>query len=318
MAGIQVNFKELGVREGDSPTLSASLDTTSLTRRLLLNWDDAFAGAAQLLGWSEVASGFIGRHLPQEDFELPGLWASQVGRLNGLAWQGKVDSPTGFGSTNEFKKAVLEVQFLPRPYLVLGDGDIDDGEGGRNEFLRFVEVETALEGEYLTVPTTGLLHWSEGPNGPEHDDGPLPFPGNIGKIVNYANYLFRWHQVPLAALPEATILDVTGRVNQTAFGNPDDPTGQRYFPDPGTLLMLGAAWRMSYMLTPVAVVAAWTVEYLMKYRATPWNNFLDMHSTPLAFYQVTKDGEPQTPGEIEDGMCVYDEREFADLFEPAS
>jgi hypothetical protein len=315
MAGILVPFAELGVEEGDSPSLTVGLEDAALTRRLILDdWDDAYDAAMQLLGYAEVSGSLLSRTLPQEDFEIPGLWASHVNRLSGLAWQGKTDHSSGYGSTNTFKRAVLEVQFLPRPYAVLGDDEIGEGDE-RNEFLRFVETETTLEGDYLTIPVTGQLKFSEGPSGPAHPNGAQPFPGNVGKVIGYSNYLFRWHQVPDLGLPEGTILDTIGRVNKTAFGNPDDPTGRLYFPEPGTLLVLGASWRRTFMFTPAGVAPAWVVEYVMKYRAQPWNDFLDIKSDPLDFYQITTDGIFQTPGSIDDGKCLYDERELADLFD---
>lgn len=317
--GLQTQFQELGVKEGDSPTLSSSMESASMTRRLLLDWDDALQAAVELVGYAELDDqGRLFRYLPQQDFEVPGLWATQINRLSGLAWRDKFDDEGGFGSANKFKKAVLEVQFLPRPYEVLDEYDIAVPSSGlpRNEFKRFVEVETVLEGSYLTVPITGLVLWSEGPNGPANAEGPQPFPGNIGKIYIEENYVFRWHQVPDLALPETTILSYTGRVNKTAFGDPDNP--RLYFPTPGTLLLLGAAWRRTFMLTPDGVVPSWVIEYMMKYKGRGHNRFLDIHSDPMEFYQVTTNGTFQTPGSTVDGKCIYDEREFADLFDPSA
>jgi len=312
-AGLQVGFTEMGVEECDSPTWSGDGENQTLTRKFLVEgYDDAMKARWQLLGHAELDDdGVLTRWLPQEDWDFPKLYASKV-EMKGLAWcQSRGgDDPDAFGTTNEFKKYVLQTEFTPRPYPILEDWEIIAGTGGTaNEFLRFVEPVTTMEGQYLSVPSTGVLKWAEGSHA---TTPPTPIPANIGKIVCEENYVFRWHMVPDAALPETAILNTVGKVNKTDFGDPN--TYRLYFPA-NKLIMLGAGWRRVFM--PKDASPAWVIEYMFKYKKTYHNNLFDYLAAIPDWYQVSLRGPPAfPPGSIPDGQCIYDEAEYADLFVP--
>lgn len=314
--GLTVPFQELGVREGDSPTASGDLETTTVNRKLLVDWLHWPQAYYQLLGYSRSNEGSLKRYLPQEDFEHSNLWCNRISRVSGIGWRDKIeaaevgDPPESPGSTNKYAKALIECEFGPRPYNLLSDDEIESADG--NEFLRFVEAnDTAAQGEYLTLPTLGVLKWSEGPN---HDSGTpansKPFPGNVGKIVVQSAYTFRHHQVPDDWLPEEAILACIGRSNDADFGDPDNP--RLYFPV-GTLLLNAVEWRRTY--SPYEREPQWTISYQLLYAPNTWHKFVDFKAVPPAYYQVTSDGVYYAPGTIGDaGKTVYGEADYQQLF----
>jgi hypothetical protein len=309
--GLSVRYQELGVREGDSPAASLDTETMATTRRLIVDWADIQTAMQQLIGFSYLdANNKLHRYLPQRDWEYKGLWAGKVTRTQGLGWKQLYTAEYGAG--NSFKKASLDVTFLPRPYRLLDDAEL--ASVGGNEFLRYVEIETTSDASYLSLPQNGELKWSEPPG---RDVATKPFPGNVGIIVGALTYTLRWHQIPDLGLPVDTIIGTIGHVNKTDFG---DPSNFRYFFPKGTALVLGAGWRKVHMFTPDGLQPGWNVEYQVKYAPHGHNRFYDFKclvsgvKTP-GWYQVTSDGVAYPDGSIPDTKCVFDEIEFKYLFD---
>lgn len=317
--GLTATYAEFGVRDGGSPVPTVDLETASVARIYKVDWDDMQQAIAQLLGYSSLdGDGKLTRHLPERDPDFIGLWASRVSQAQGIVWDSK-ETQT-HGSTNVFKLAAIHVDFQPRPYWVLSDAavsttDPETEEVTTNEFLRFVEVVASIEGDYLSMDdgTIGVMHYSEGPNGfPTVGDARSKFPSTTGKIICAENYTFVWHSIPDAGIPEDTILDTVGCVNKTDFG--DLSTPRLTFPA-GNLLLLGASWRRIHMWTPSGVTPAWTITYMAKYKDFGHNRVFDWHLGSRQFVRISVNGTDYPPGSVPDGKCIYNEREFALLFD---
>lgn len=310
--GIQfpVYFKELGSKDGSSPTLSVGVDISSRRRKLLVPYQYMELAAAQLTGYATLDSGSVmQRWLPQEDWKTPGLFATQVNESNGIGWRAKAQQQ--YGSLNVFELACLEVDFEPRPYPILSETDISTS-GSPNEFLRFVEVQVTPEGEYLGVPANmGIFKWGEGHAGAGGLNSALP--NQPGKIVSTTNYTFKWEQVPDLGLPPITLQKTLGKTNKSDFGN---PAFTPWFWPAGTLLMIGAGWKRTFMFTPTGVVPSWHVEVMVKYNVHGHTRLYNFKDPTPDWYQVSVRGAPVFPeGSIPDGKCIYDESEFDDCFD---
>lgn len=304
--GLQVPFAEMGIGDGSSPTFRADLEGQSVTRRLRVAWDDMPAAAWQLLGTPFLDSqGKLRRYLPQTDWLMPSLVACHVGQAQGLGWREKIEDDVG--STAAYQYAALEVTFGTRPYPILAE----DAVG--SEFERFVEVETAAEGDYLSFPEAkGKLKWSEAHN---YDDGNpainTPTQDTLGRITPIINYVFRWHQIPDAGLPEAKYLDTIGRINKEDFG-PGDLDDRLFFPA-RTLLLLGAGWRRVFL--PYQAEPGWTVELMCKYNRAGWDKKFNFRAQVPDWYQVSLDGTNYpSGGNTPDRKLLFDERDYNKLF----
>jgi hypothetical protein len=289
--GLQLDYKEFST-DGGSPNESFGPEQTTATRVLDVDWSDRFLAAAQLMGFSRINDTdpqhwTIDRYLPDVHPEQPVLICTEV-KGKGIGTAGS--KTVGGRKVNIFLKARLTCTYTFPDYDVLENSEIT------TEFDRFRTFEAKPSAEYLSPPVgSGFLTWAEGDNFGD------AFPGNVGFIYGTTTLFYRWLQVPFAGLPEVTIQDTIGRVNADTFaGN-----------DPGTLLLLG--WDPKRTNSPHGL-RTWNVGLTMVRNMRGWNNFYNFQTQK--WEQATTDGLYYSPGDnVPDGKYLYDERNFADLFD---
>jgi hypothetical protein len=240
--GNGILYTEL-VRDG-SPAFSIENDGSTLTRTVLVKWDDLDDAKDGFLGYPEVrgaggAETWISRHVPDAALifanrsGLPYLFATKLsGSGYGMpagAANGIHDPLTDFPI---YRYAKLEVGYETLTYDVLSDGQMiqqglvdDHGNPDESTLARYVTPEPNPGAEYLTLPTGGFKFV-----GPLAGGAPAPVPGGPGKIVPNYDLSLTWHLVPRAAVGSVLLnpdlqspsIDVClGNVNSQPF--PSNP-----------------------------------------------------------------------------------------------
>jgi hypothetical protein len=210
--GNGILYTEL-VKDG-SPTFSIENDGSTLTRAILVLWEEldyaknAFLGYPQIVGEGGNTL-WLSRNVPDaatiftNSANRPYLYATKVsGQGYGMpvgASAGIHDEDTNFPI---YRYAKLEVTYETLTYDILSDeqmfekGFIDGLDNPDESTLaRYVTVETHPGVEYLTLPQGGFSFV-----GPVVSGKPAPVPGGPGKITPNYDLTLTWHLVPREAV----------------------------------------------------------------------------------------------------------------------
>jgi hypothetical protein len=245
----QIPYTEL-VKDG-SPSFSIENDGSTVTRTVLIRWQDldlakaAFLGYPTILAQSASTGAWIARNTP-DTFLLfsnnsgnPYLFAT---KLSGQGYGMPVDNIYGIHDpatdTPVYRYAKLEVEYETLTYDVLTDSQminlgLVDGNGNPDEstLARYVTKEINPGAEYLTLPADGFKYVTA--NTPKLSYSP-------GKLVPNYDLSLTWHLVPIDAvgsillnpnLQNPSIDLCLGNVNNKPFpamllgGNPGWPVG---------------------------------------------------------------------------------------------
>jgi hypothetical protein len=304
--GLQIPYKEFissGTGPGASPVGAFSMRASKFTRIFDVAWLSGGIAVYQLLGYPTLDSSnpinpLINRYLPQQDADFPWMVATNILSVTGIGQRGSYIA-NGLRAA-QYDKARIVVEFSMPDYDILEDDYTE------NEFERFVTFCTKPAAEYLSVPQTGTLKWSDGPNVGRD------FPGNVGFVVGNIDMTWNWLQIPYEAIPFDTVQDTIGRVNKYDWELfPGGPTAAA-----GTLLL--TSWEPVRYNSPFGA-RTWDVNYTARYNPRLHNNFYDFNKGSYAlspFLQASVDGNFYAPGSVPDGKLLYDERDFFDLFRP--
>ncbi len=321
--GLQLPSDEYGVKDGESPIVTADLESLHSVRIYEVDWLNYGIAIYQLLGYptmdnSDPFNPGIKRYLPQIDPDFPWAVATKILSVKGVGARGNYPA-NGFTAA-KYKRARITVAFDMPDYDVLAD---DYTPGWPMEFYRYRTFEAKPAAEYLSPPNTGYFYWAEGPN----KGG--AFPGNIGIIEGCIDYVWDWIQVPFEAMPSDDIQATVGCVNSTAFPIGD---GSSTMAAPGTLLLMG--WEPMRKNSPFGL-RTWRIRFTARYKKTGHNNFYDYDGAHFqtgcsggsgsggsgtynpGYRQISKCGNLfALPGTVPDGQLVYNQREFRNLFKP--
>lgn len=303
--GLQVAYTEFvgsGTGPGVSPKGAFSMRASKFMRTFDVAWLNGGLAVYQLLGYPQLDNSnpmdpVITRYLPQQDADFPWMVATNVLSLEGVG-QRSYYIANGLKAA-KYEKARIVVEFSMPDYDILEDDYIT------TEFDRFTTFCTKPAAEYLSVPQTGTLTWSQGPNTGKS------FPGNVGFVVGNIDMTWNWLQIPYEAIPFDAVQDIIGRVNKYDWelfpGGPTAPAG--------TLLL--TSWEPVRYNSPFGA-RTWDVNYTARYNPRLHNNFYDFSAPgyPNPFLQASTDGVLYSAGSVPDGKLLYDERDFFDLFEP--
>lgn len=316
--GLPTNlYRELGFREGASPTYSADMDGDSSVRWLSVDWANVAEAGALLLGFSVVnQAGRLERYLPDRHPRKPNLFACRVLDSTGLGGVGYEVTPDG--KSNTYRQALLKVEYSWRPYNVLEPQEMPDP---LDEYYRFVELVPYGDVSYVSPPGFQfLLRFAEN-NPPAGPNDVLN--ANVGKLLPSSTITLRWHQVPYGGLRDDS--DYRGRVNKFPLGNINfDPL--TYFKE-GTLLYLGRSFRRHGMPFNYAdpFMDAVDVDYRFMHQPFGFNKYPHFQRAtrtprePVTFDLATVSGNRPLPGQdLPDGDATYDEKDLKELFKVTS
>jgi hypothetical protein len=211
-----ITYTEL-VKDG-SPSFSIENDGSTLTRHILVRWNqlddakDAFLGYPEIIG-SDGASQYISRHTP----DFAGIFLNLEGdpylfatKLSGQGYGMPADAGDGIHDDNDFPRyryAKLEVTYETLTYDVLSDQEMRDAgfvDSAHNPdeatLARYVSPEYNPAAEYLTLPTGGFKFV-----GPQVGGAAAPVPGAPGKITPNYDLSLTWHLVPGEAIGSAIV-----------------------------------------------------------------------------------------------------------------
>lgn len=304
--GLQVPYTEFigsGTGAGVSPKGTFTMRSGKMTRVFDVDWLNGGIAVYQLLGYPQIDSSIpadpvITRYLPQQDADFPWMVATNIVSLEGIG-QRPGYIANGLKAAN-YDTARLTVEFEMPNYDILED------DYTVTEFERFVTFTAKPAAEYLSVPQTGTLMWSDGPNVGK------AFPGNVGFVVGTIDMTWNWIQVPYDALPFAAVQDIIGRVNKYEWELwPSGPKAAA-----GTLLL--TSWEPVRYNSPFGA-RTWDISYTARYNPRLHNNFYDFNKGNYAFspfLQASVDGTFYAPGSVPDGKLLYNERDFFELFRP--
>lgn len=329
-------FAERGVRDGSSPTEAFATDGSAATRLFFVKWSERFLAASAILGYADI--GYTGitpdglRRLTPlihpDTTVFPQLWyASAITKVEGHKFTGnRIGSDTSIANT--FKWAKIEVQYEQLGYLVIDDtativpGTADAFSWPGDEYRRWVSFgEPRTSTDYVTLPGNILKYARSAGTAVPHNR-PIPF--NVGISLPIMELPVTWHKVPYdifnpnlsSAISnpwptriwgDASTLPYLGSVNKTTFLNRP----------PGTLLFsnIRPIPRKSAFLRP-----EYDIEFTFAFDPHGWNYkaYISVGAA-TEWISVVKESSPgavtyYAPGSVPDGMSMYNEREFRDLF----
>lgn len=326
--GLQKNFKEIGYRQGESPTETFEFGTGGTAKRRIKLvttdlWDEIYNGTdptdaqrgaiSQILGYAahQGAGVKLRRWQPELHPIYPFMVAKRVS-LQGLgsnASQTRGRTPYADWSDlnilgakiNSYPETIVDIEYETPLYPILFDADIS------SEIERFVSVEPKPNGDYLSLPTGGMK-WAGGAAPPAGQLG-LPYPAQTGIIIPTIDYMVTWHQVPASAIPLNAFMLAIGRVNKTNLSLLIKNATRAFTPHQLLLTSIEA----TKALTPYG---QWyyDIKYTMKYFEQQHNKFLQFFNNTKNFYRISIDGTDYGTGAVADGKYVFDEYDFNNLF----
>lgn len=334
---------ELGTRDGSGPTFSATPGEAQATRTFLCFGNQSSNAATWFVGDSDVNDGAgptsrnITRRNPQPYPGNSKLIATSV-RITGHKSTGQTGngntaaSPLALGDltlVNSYQMAKLEVTFT----LELYRADIEDNliGAGFHEYDRYVNTsETRASAELQQVPA-GMMKWVSPTANTANSPHNQPVPFQSGVILPLEDFPVTWMRVPYNAWGDGTAIwqrvygngtsaPYLGTVNKTAiFGRPA-----------GTLLLDSV--RAIQKPCPIAQLGnttgwEWQIEFGFKYDPNQWNQKYYFSPVPgnrtqNGWYLLGTGNATgaayYSAGNVPDGYSIYNEREFANLFNVAT
>lgn len=308
-----------GVEDGSHPSYSLDPKGCSIAARYFVVFDQLDAFIAYMLGAARVytdSSDHVTRLIPQT---FPGKpqFAAMAVRTVGHAFveddEGTEDAPHLPVPT--YEKVEVEVQFEQCFFKLTPD--IADNPD--LEYDRYVELlPSTTETTYLSLPGSTMKYVTESgagtPNG-------IPIPYGVGVPETKTHLAYKWWRVPRSAWDPAAltllykrvhgyeaggIRSYVGTVNKTALKGHDA----------GTLLFEGVEEEV--VPDPVEGDFCFNLVYKFSKFGPGHNNLLwagnTAESSDRGYFQARKTGSFEAVGSITDGKCLFDEREFRDLW----
>lgn len=171
---------------------------TSLT--IIINYEDRLSAINEILGTNVYnrVTGNLDRVPPVQHPDYYQCYASRIGSLKGLSWDGKVENPVPAGGqvpVSSYRFAIISIEFSTPRYVVLADADLDriyGTVGGRQEWQRYVTDTFAPQSSVLQRPggVPASFTYAEGPNSGKG------FPSPCSQFVNEAEIHITWMSVP--------------------------------------------------------------------------------------------------------------------------
>lgn len=337
-------FAERGSRDGSSPSESFGAEGSSATRKFFVPWDERFLAATAILGYSQIgydgsAPDGLRRLIPlrhPDTSVFPYYWyAASITNCTGHKFSGK---RTGSDSSvaNTFDKAELTVQYEQVDYLMFNDSTTVNPVTGdpwtwpTDEWVRYTSIgEMTTSTNYLALPG-GTIQYARNPalplpTAPPHGK-PIPFATGIVQPI--MEFKLTWKKVPFQIVSPYlgytanpwkrriwgdgtnTYLPYIGTVNKTSF--------LKY--PAGTLLFSNI--RMIPRKSPY-LVPEWDVEFTFAVDPRKWNYKLYVppkaEADNFEYYLAIRPTSGTTTwydqGSIPDYKCLYNEREFTELFQ---
>ena len=327
-----MELRTFGVKDGSHPTMSLGQQSTTIRREWLCKWTRLEDAICALLGGAAIYSGGSGfalsRVMPMAVPGFPNCLAMEIENVQGHGSAG-INDANGMPA---YKYARLMVRHELAYFQQAADS------AGVPEYARYVEsLPSTTDTNYLTLPGSMLKYRVQGVAA---DTFPLtpqgyPIPFNVGRTESVKKLSKKWHRVPKSAWQPGS--DLHSRIH----GNPT--TGERgyigtvnktpLFGYPaGTLLFMGVDEEM--VSDPTVIVPggigdfAFNLTYLWLAKTTGGglsgtegfgHNYLYWGGTPgdailAGYYLATKNSTWLANGSLTDGICLFDEREHADLY----
>lgn len=243
-------------RESTS-TSSFQIDGGSATMNFLVDRANLGNIINDILGSVEpgnTQTGMLKRSLPLAHPQYDWLYATKINNITGIKLDGRELGETynwfnpsqkyvyDFAKYEQYK---FEVQFEPRPYLVMSDEDLkiqleekswyynaalaNEAFFDPKEYLRFTDVEIKQNAEFLSSPSGQFAFRTQSTAAPHNQPVSNQNGGGINLLVNKEEVKFTWFFVPYQCSFSENVKSAFGKVNQYDFFG---------FPK-GTLLMVG-------------------------------------------------------------------------------
>lgn len=243
--------------EGTSPSKAQfQTDGGSATMNFLVKKANLGAVVSEILGKVEKsgdASGRLKRILPAAHPYYDWLYATRINNIEGIRPNGRelgesYQKDTSLNYIYDFityEYYRVEVQFEPRPYLMLQDEDLKGYETQMRwyyntslsfenftnpaEYMRFVDIEIEPAGEFLSSPVGQFQFKTASTAAPHLQDVTNQNGGGVNLFVPKSKIKFTWYFVPYEIAFSENVLSAFGKINQyDFFGYPK-----------GSLLMIG-------------------------------------------------------------------------------
>lgn len=250
------NLYELIDRQSPSKA-SFQIDGGSATMDFIIDRANLGNMVSDILGSVEKTgevSGRLKRRLPAAHPYYNWLYATKINDITGLkpygrqlgeSYQVEPELNHIYDFTT-YEKYKVQVQFEPRPYLMMDDEELKGKERTVRwyydvdlnfvdfqdpmEYLRFVDIETKPQAEFLSSPVGQFVFKTQSGGGVNDVSVTNQNGGGVNMIIVKSEVRFTWFFVPYEIAFSENISDAFGKVNQyDFFGYPK-----------GTLLMVGA------------------------------------------------------------------------------
>jgi hypothetical protein len=276
---------------GLSPKEDIEYGVSTATRIIDVAWTSRALAVQQVLGYPTVNAGVLSRELPERHPEFPFLTASKVSCEGVGKPDGSQFAVNGSGQKYPlYTKCRMTISYTMRPYAILPN------EAVQFEWQRFTELTVKPAGELFQYPMS-TLKWGEGPG------TNTPIGSSVSVPVSFFDLVFKWYQIPFASIPFDAIGDTLGRVNKTTL---------RGF-TPHQLLLTSCEIENQY--SPYGDLVC-NISYMMRANVNLNTKLLRWQDLQYYFAKRSTDnsGGVITPGNVPDGLLIYDERDFNDIF----
>jgi len=319
-----INLRTADVKDGSHPTFRLDSQGCSITRAWFCDWAQRDNAVAALLGGVALAGSapdyVLSRVMP---FTVPGFPqypAIAIESITGARSAGIDDAD----SVPAYKSAKIIVRHEQVFFSLAADGIVPEAN-------RYVEqLPSTVDASMLNLPGSGFAYRTASLNSPAG----VPIPRNVGKVEPVRKVAYKWHRLPFEAWfpgsplftrvhgdPANGVLPFIGTVNSTPFlGYPAgfvlfDGVDEEIVPDPvrgfscwnltfhfsvnakmGTDSNGNGGWNYIYWVSPGTIISA----------------FLSISD---GYYFATRGGSWLANGFINDGLCLYNERDHRLLFD---
>jgi hypothetical protein len=326
---LQVNWREMGARDGSSPQDGYAWKAGGSHKRTIrVRWADRFLAMRQAVGFSyptyEGGIRRLRREIPEGHQEDRTLFCTNADVVRGLTWTGRSAYRTdnyqlldGYPSSrpgdangdrflkaNEFNWAVISLTFAQADFSIRTDDEAWYTFQG-NELCRFVSYREERSASYITM--RGGLLWYIIPGVTDEARRQIPFA--TGRIELSSAVYLKWHQVAVDAVPFATLDYLVGKTNKYAYLNKAA----------GTLLFLPP--KIEHYTMSNGLLGA-DVTVCLTFAPQGQNKLLQQIANTQGVYRwVARFGsitQEPTPGQLPPGQFLYDEADLAASFQSAN
>jgi hypothetical protein len=322
-----MNIREVGVRDGSSPSQSFETGASGGERRFRVTWEERFNFVKYMLGYSEtyidMGTRKLSRLIPQAIHpDTPDIRATRVVKMAGHKWTG-TDPARGEGApyewsddlVNVFQDADITVGYEHLDYKYLEDDDVNLS----TEQDRYVvRGETRPSAEYVGLPGAVMKYRRSVPaSGAPHG---LSIPFNVGKILPQEVFELTWCRLP------EDVWGTDAPLYQTVYGTgaiDDVPYLGCVNSEPfqgrpaGTVLFSGM--RPQLNRSPLGTGWEWDLGFEFTYDPNFWNwkYYFDRTGSAAGWYQVGQSLTYTAENAYPDEDSLYNVRDLNFLFSVA-